>query len=333
MAYVPTGMDSRSTGLAHQMSTYYTSRALDQLRTVFRFKDVCRDDMIPKRNGRSIQWYRWDKLSAATTPSVDGTVPTSGTVSNNIVGAELSQFSAFLSASDLLVSTSIDNVVEHMSDQLGYQAGLTVDRLSRDAIDAYSGSVTVSLFGSYPTAQDLRGGVAILQGIDALPMESDGDYRYICHPYTWFDIINDPAANGYADIFKHTTTNTAMKDNADVRKDAVGRFGGVKVQVTTNVKVTSGTPNTYRSYLFARNGWGCASLEGWKPSDVTDPLTQKFKINVIPGGRPTQYDPTGEIGGMVSYKFAYVVACLDGPDGIGGNFRYRVWENPTLLGL
>ncbi len=332
MAYVPTGMDSRSTGLAHQMSTYYTSRALDQLRTTFRFKDVCQSDMIPKRNGRSIQWFRWDKLSAQTTPSVDGTVPTSGTVSNNIVGAELSQFSAFLSASDLLVATQIDNVIEAMSDQLGYQAGQTVDRLTRDQIDAFSGSVTVSLFSTYPTAQDLRGGVAILQGFDALPLE-DGDYRYICHPYTWFDIINDPAANGYADIFKHTTTNTAMKDNADVRKDAVGRFAGVKIQTTTNVKVTSGTPNTYRSYMFARNGIGCASLEGWKPSDVTDPNSQKFKINVIPGGRPDKTDPTGEIGGMVSYKFAYVVTLLDGPDGIGGNFRYRVWENPTLLGL
>ena len=136
MAYVPTGMDSRSTGLAHQMSTYYTSRALDQLRTTFRFKDVCKSDMIPRRNGRSIQWYRWDKLAAQTTPSVDGTVPTSGTVSNNIVGAELSQFSAFLSASDLLVATQIDNVIEAMSDQLGYQAGQTVDRLTRDQIES-----------------------------------------------------------------------------------------------------------------------------------------------------------------------------------------------------
>jgi N4-gp56 family major capsid protein len=263
---------------------------------------------------------------------VDGTVPTSGVVSNNIVGAELSQYSGFLSASDLLVATSIDNIVEHMSDQLGYQAGLTVDRISRDAMDAFSSSVTVSLFGSYPTAQDIRGGVAILQGIDALPFEH-GDYEFICHPYSWFDIINDPAANGYADIFKHTTTNTAMKDNANVRKDSVARFAGVRVRTTTNVKVTTGSPNTYRSYLFAKNGWGCASLEGWKPSDVRDPNTQKFKIDVIPGGRPDKADPTGEIGGMVSYKFAYVVVCLDGPDGIGGNFRYRVWENPTLLGL
>lgn len=332
MAYVPTGMDSRSASLAHQRATYYTQRGLDQLRTTFRFMNVCKSDIIPKRNGRSIEWYRYDKLAAQTTPSVDGTVPTAGTVSTNVVGAELSQFSAFLSASSLLVDTHLDNIVEDMADQLGYQAGLTVDRLTRDVIDLFSGSVTVSLQGTYPTASDLRGGVAILQGFDALPME-DGDYRFICHPYTWFDIINDPAANGYADIFKHTSVPSALKDNADVRKDAQGRFAGVKVQVTTNVKVTSGSPNTYRSYMFAKNGVGCASLEGWKPSDVTDPNTQKFKINVIPGGKPDRYDPTGEIGGMVSYKFAYVATLLDGPDGIGGNYRYRVWENPTLLGL
>ena len=333
MAYAPTGMDSRSTSLSHHRSTYYSSKALDQLRMVFRFGDVCKDDMIPKRNGRSIQHYRWDNLTHNVTPAVDGTVGTSGTVSNNILGAELSQFSAFISASSFIVDTTIDPLVEEMSDQLGYQAGQTVDRLTRDIIDAYSSSVGYTLFGTYPTAADLRGLAATLHGANIKPFE-DGDFRVIVHPYTFFDIVNDPAANGYADIFKYTAGAPALKSGYDVRTAAAGQWGGFKVQTTTNVKVTSGSPNTYRMYFFGYGGIGKASLEGWGPSSVMDPTKQQFKINVIPGGKFAPYDPTAEIGGMVSYKFAYVAYLLDGPWGSGSdNYRYRIAECPTVLGL
>ena len=336
MSYIPTGMDTRSTGLAHHRSTYYSSRALDQLRFVFRFGEECYDDMIPKRNGRSIQWYRWDALSADTTPSQDGTVPTSGTVSNNILGAELSQYSNFISASSFIVDTSIDALVEEMSDNLGYKAGQTVDRVTRDTIDLYNSSVTVTLFGGssgYATAEDLRGGVARLDGINARRFP-DGDYHVILHPYTMFDIINDPAANGYADIFKYSSPAPGLANGVNPRAANTASFGGVKLRTTTNVKVTTGPPNTYRMYMFSERAIGKASLEGWKPSQVMDPLKESFKINVIPGNKFQLFDPTAEIGGMVSYKFAYVTVPLDGPYGTGSdNYRWITWDCATKLGL
>jgi N4-gp56 family major capsid protein len=331
--YYPTGMDSRSTGLAHQRSTYYTTRALDQLRTTFRFPHVCKDDQIPKRNGRSIQWFRWDALSAQVTPSVDGTIPTSGTISNNVLGAELSQFSAFISASSLITDTSIDPLVEEMSDQLGYQAGQTVDRLTRDPIDAYSGSVSVTLYGTYPTAEDIRAGGAILDGMNAVRFDGN-DYEVILHPYTMFDIVNDPSANGYADMFKYTKAPPMLANGYNPRAAMATSFGGYNFRTTTNVKVTTGSPNTYRMYMFSKDAIGKASLEGWNPSYVTDPLKQNFNIHVIPGNKFSIPDPTAEIGGMVSYKFAYVAVLLDGPWGTGSdNYRYRIWDCPTKLGL
>lgn len=336
MAIYPTGMDSRSIGLAHHVSTYYSSRALDQLRPTFRFGDICEGDLVPRRKGRSIQWYRWDNLTSDTTPSVDGTVGTAGTISNNILGAELSQFSNFLSASSFISDTSIDDLAEAMVDQLSFKAGLSLDSITKDGIDTYNSSVTVTPVGganAYATAEDLRGGVARLDGINAVRFPED-DYRCILHPYTFFDIINDPAANGYADIFKYTKPAKALGSGYNPRAAVSESFGGVNLRVTTGVKVTTGTPNTYRAYLFSKGAILNASLEGWKPSDINDPLKEKFKINVINGKAFEKVDPTNEIGSIVGYKFAYVSVPSDGPWGAGSdNFRWITWDFATKLGL
>lgn len=333
MAYTPTGMQTTSAGMANLRATYYSDRGLDRLQATTPFREPCSKDMVPKRNGRTIQWFRYNNLSSNTNPTADGTVPTSQTISNNILGADLSQYSAYISMSTFLTDIALDPVIENASDLLGYQAGLSVNAITRAEIDNFHSSVNVSLLGTYPTAEDIRGGVSRLQGKNVLPLDG-GDFLVICHPYTFFDIINDPAANGYADLFKYTTTsNSDTSSGYNVRAKNFSSFSGVRFCASTTVTVTSGSPNLYRMYLFGKNGVGTASLEGWSPSEVYDPNVQKFKINVIPGGKMTPYDPTGEIGGMVSYKFAYVTSVLDGPSGIGGNFRYIDWDCATKLGL
>jgi len=332
MAYVPTGMNTTSTGMANIRATYYSDRGLDRLQATTPFREACTKDMVPKRNGKTIQWFRYNNLSSVTSPTADGTVPTSQTISNNIVAGDLSQYSAFISMSTFLQDIALDPVIENASDLLGYQAGLSVNEITRSVIDAYNASVTVSLNGTYPTAEDIRGGVSRLQGANILP-HSDNDYLFICHPYSWFDIINDPAANGYADLFKYTTAKSDTVTGFNPRARTVANFAGVRVVTTTTVNMTASGSNLYRAYLFGYNGLGCAALEGSSPSEVFDPNSQKFKINVLSGGKPTLFDPTGEIGGMVSYRFTYLAVALDGPSGIGGNYRWRTFECPTKLGL
>lgn len=331
MAYTPVGMTTTSLGLAHLTATYYSKVGLDRAQATFRFKEPAFSDMLPKRVGRTCQWFRYDNLAGSTTQSREGTVGTSLTISSRVVGADLSQYSAFISLSTFVQDTAIDSIAENASALLGYQAGLSNDLVMRASIDNFNASTVISAFDTYLTAEDIRGGVSRLQGRNFLPFD-DGDYLFICHPYTWFDIINDPAANGYADMFKYTSVPKAFK-NADVRKSTLDNFNGVRVMSTTNVATTAGSPNTYRSYLFAKNGVGYSSLEGVAPSDVTDPNTQKFKINMISSRGPTPYDPTGEIGTIVSYRYTFATVVTEGPSGIGGNFRYITWDTPTRLGI
>jgi len=334
MAYVPVGMTTTSTGLAHLVATYYSKVGLDRAQKTFRFKEPAFSDMMPKRVGRTCQWFRYDNMTGTTATSREGTVGTSLTISSKIVAADLSQYSAFISLSTFVQDTAIDPIAENASDLLGYQAGLSNDLVMRAVVDNFNSSTVITANDTYLTAEDVRGGYTRLQGRDFLPFD-DGNFLCILHPYTWFDVINDPAVNGYSDMFKYSGAPKFLNNDTNARKMGGDVFNGVKWLRTTNV--ATGTDahsrNTYRVYLFAKNGVGYSSLEGVAPSDVTDPNTQKFKINTISSRGVTPYDPTGEIGTIVSYRYTFTGVVTEGPSGIGGNFRYVTWDVPTRLGL
>src|SRR5579871_6430575 len=73
----------------------------------------------------------------------------------------------------------------------------------RDVLDAEFSNASQSLLGTFTRVADLRNSRSQLQANDVLPME-DGEFFAIFHPFSTYDIVNDPAAGGLADIFKYT---------------------------------------------------------------------------------------------------------------------------------
>lgn len=328
MAYSPATNLTTSAGLPHVQTVYYKKKALDRLQKKFLFRNACMSDMVPKQEGRTVQWFRYFNLSANTTPSTEGTVGTGVSPTSRVVSATVSQYTAFLTLSDFLVDTAIDPIVENHADLLGYQGGLSVDTITRNVIDAESASTNQALLGSFFRVADIRNSRHALQAIDVQPME-DGNFYCILHPYVSYDLVNDPAASGYADIFKY---NTNPKDSALVKYEDRGTIttvAGCRVVESTNVFTQSG-PNRYRVYVFGKDGIGCVDLAGRGPSNVVDPKKQRFKVNI---GRPglSVADPEGVISAFVSYNFIFTAAVLDGPAGIGGVYRYRTLDPQSSI--
>ncbi len=204
--------------------------------------------------------------------------------------------------------------------------------MTRNVIDDQAGGANLAILGTYARVADLRNAFTQLQAIDVEPFE-DNNMLTILHPFTSYDIVNDPAAGGLADIFKYTAPQSSPLVKYEDR-GVVTHVAGCKVIISTNVKTgTSGSNTTYRMYTFGKGGVGCVDLEGKGPSDVTDPKKQRFKINVIngaPGGSIA--DPEGVIGAAVSYNFVFTSVILDGPAGIGGSFRYRTSDPISSVG-
>ena len=92
MAYSPSPNTTQSAGLAHLATVWYNRRALDQLKKRFRFYNACEPDMIPRRSGKTVQWFRYTLLGANTTPAPEGTVGNSNTLATTTVSGTVSDF-------------------------------------------------------------------------------------------------------------------------------------------------------------------------------------------------------------------------------------------------
>ena len=330
MAYSPAGNVTGSAGLAHLQSIYYKKKALDRLQKKFVFRALCDKDNLPKQSGRTVQFFRYSNFTANTTPTTEGTVGSSLSLTTKILGATVSQYSAFITIADFLQDTAIDPMVTNAAELLGYQAGLSVDTMTRNVIDAEFGGCSQSMLGATFRVADLRASRSALQAVDVQPMEH-GDFEVVLHPFVSYDLVNDPAAAGLGDIFKYNTDveNTPLVKYED--RGHVTVVAGCRVQESTNVKKTTGSPNYYRVYVLGRHAIACVDLEGRGPQEVEDPRKQRFAINVIPG-KPSIPDPEGVIGAAVSYNFIFTTIVLDGPSGIGGTYRMKLIDASSTIG-
>lgn len=321
MAYAPAGNATTSGSLAHLQNVFIKRKALSRLQKKFRFRDACMEDNIPSRSGRTAQWYRYSNLAANTTPSTEGSVGTSQSLTSKIVSATVSEYSAFITVSTLLDETAPDPILQSAGELLGYQGGLSVDTITRNVIDAEASSTNQNPIATYLKVADIRAAVHGLQGIDVEPFDN-GRFFTITSPYNSYDLVNDPAANGLADIFKYTNPEKAdLVDRQD--RGLVANVAGSNILESTNVYSNGASPNLYRTYVFGKGGLACTSLEGSVPAKVMDPTKQGFNIRVVRGGVPSIADPEGMVGGAVSYRYTFAAVVIDGTTGIGGSYRYK----------
>lgn len=325
MAYTPAGNTSQSAGLAHLATVWYNRRALDQLKRRFRFYNACEPDMIPRRSGKTVQWFRYQLLGANTTPAPEGTVGNSNTLQTVTLSGTVSEYADFITVSTLLDETAIDPIVQNAAEQEGYAAGLSVDTIIKAAFDGQAGAVlTPGTLGTFATVDDLRRCKALLEGLDVRPKD-DRYYYCIMHPYIIYDIKSDSTAGGFIDLMKWADPKVFLEP-PNPFDDPVGIVENIKIWATTNVTTSGSAPNVlYSAYVVGRGAAGAVDLQGSGPSRVEDPSKQQFRINVIRGG-PQIADPAGMIGAAVSYRYVFLAQILDTI-----NLRYKIFKPDASL--
>lgn len=328
MAYSPAGMLTTGTGLAHALTYYLSRKALDNLVTKTIFMRPCEKFTLPRQQGKTLRMYRYNLLGTNTSENTaEGTVGTSlSNISSRVVDCKVAQFDDFISVSDFHLATDTANTLEEYSRLLSIRAAVSVDTIIRNMFDANTASTNITLTGTAFQRKDLSLFRTKLQAVDVKPME-DGNFLVILHPNITYDLQNDPSAGQLLDIAKYTDPNYARLEKMEDR-GFITTSMGCKVYESTNTYVSGGT---YRVYAFGNRCAGVTNLADMGPSDIQDPSTQRFKINVVRGGTPTIYDPTGVLGGAVSYKFYFGTAVLEGPNGIGGVYRYRTADPTTTV--
>ena len=231
---------------------------------------------IPKNGGKVIEFRQYDPLPEQTTPLVEGVTPDGQSLTVKTITSEVKQYGGYVTLSDMLMMTAIDNNLVQATKLTASQAGRTLDTITREIINAgtvvqFSQGQVDSRDELYYTSEDdncnltvdaIKRAVRFLETQDA--PQINGYYVGIIHPYSKYDLMKDP----------DWKTPHEYVDTENVYQNEIGELYGVRFVQSSRAKVFAGADLASDSRTLAVNG-----------SSVSATTTVPFDGGTV-GGRP-----------------------------------------------
>jgi N4-gp56 family major capsid protein len=281
------------------MKVYYDRRLLERALPMLLHNKFGQKRGIPMHGGKTIEFRKFATLGTATTPLTEGTPPASQALSVSNITATVEQFGGVVNFSDLVATTTIDPLLEEITDLLAEQAAETIDELIRNELILgtnvlYGGTSNTQTSdvaaGDDMTVDLIRQAVLTLETNRAKRI--DGKYHAIISPEVAFDIVGTDewvAAQQYA-------------GSQRIFDGAIGELYGVRFWVTDKAySAADGTSSAvvWRSLFFGANAFGVVDLAGHNLQTVFKPL-----------GSAGTADPLNQQGTM-GWKISFTTRILD----------------------
>lgn len=238
-------MNTQTTGssdLSDEMKTYYSDYLIDLAEPQLVHDQFAQKHPIPKNGGKTIEFRQYDPLPEMTTPLTEGVTPDGQSMKVSALTATVSQYGGYVTLSDMLILTAIDNNLLQATKLIASQAGRTLDTITREVLNSgtvvqYAGGATLRTqladSSTYHLTVDLiKRAVRYLETQDAPKIR--GDYVGIIHPYAKYDLLNDPAWQ-----YPHQYVDTDH-----IYENEIGKIAGVRFVEASRAKVFSATPLT-----------------------------------------------------------------------------------------
>ena len=182
------------------------------------------------------------------------------------IEATVAQYGGYITLSDVLLLTAIDNNLVQATKLLGAQAGSTLDTITREVLN---GGTNVIFSGgkearddldttSLLTVDDVKKAVRLLKTHNA--EQINGAWVGIIHPDIAYDLTNDPA---WKDVKTYS-------DPDDWYEGEIGKIFGVRFVETTEAKVwakgkkgnENGQRAVYSTLILGDNAYGVTEVAG-----------------------------------------------------------------------
>jgi N4-gp56 family major capsid protein len=199
---------------------------------------------IPKKNSKTIEFVRYEALTAATTPLTEGVTPTGSKITRTPVTVSVDQYGDYTLISDVVLDTVEDPVINEVGDVLGQQKGETIDLvhlgklLGGTNVFYASGVASRALTTAIITKADVDKCVRTLETQNALkhtktinPSRNISttpippSYWGICHPRVVYDLRG---ISGWIPVEEYPTGTAAVEGE-------VGSLGQVRFIMTTHM--------------------------------------------------------------------------------------------------
>ena len=283
--------------LSDEMKTFYSDYLIDNAEPKLVHDQFGQKHPIPKNGGKTIEFRKYSPLPKLLTPLTEGVTPDGQSLTVSVIEATVAQYGGYITLSDVLLMTAIDNNMVQATKLLGNQAGATLDTITREVLNGgtnviYAGGVASrGAVSTVLTVDDVKKAVRALKTQNAEKI--DNSYVGIIHPDCSYDLTNDP---------KWEAVKTY--DPSDWYEGEIGRIFGVRFVETTEAKVFEN--GIYSTLILGDNAYGVTEIEGgglehivkqlgsagtadplnqratvgWKATKVAERLVEQFMVRI-----------------------------------------------------
>lgn len=263
--------------LSAEDKTFYEKTLLVRLLPQLNFYKDARKKKLPKNSGRTMNFRKFNSLTAPSESLTEGVTPDGNDLSISTITATVNQEGSFIQISDLIQMTGIDPVLTEASELLGEQAGAVVDNRIQEALSTgtnvyFAGGATTragleTATTKNLTAEDIKKLVRKLKNANAKRF-ADGFYHMQIDPDIAYDLMSDSA---WVDVSKYAKPEQMVKGE-------LGKMHGMKFFETTNLKIVNSSEDSSKidvhiAYAYGKDSYDCIDLEGGagKPEIIVKP--------------------------------------------------------------
>ena len=275
--------------LSPEMKTFYDMTLIDEASANLVHDQFGQKRPIPANGGKTIEFRKFSSLPKATTAITEGVTPAGNKLNVTAFTATVEQYGDFITQSDVLELTSLDNTILEATKLLGKQAGVTLDTIVREKLmtgknvlycpKVVGGTETVidsrdALTNECQlTVKQIQKAVAILRGQNAPTI--GGKYVAIIHPYIAYDLMRDPE---WIDAHKYANPTNLYEGE-------IGEIAGVRFVQTTEAKVFKG--GIFATLVIGEGAYGVTEISGGGLQTIVkqkgsagtaDPLDQRSSV-------------------------------------------------------
>ena len=279
-----------SSGLSAEMKTFYDMTLIDEASANLVHAQFGQKRPIPKNGGKTIEFRKFAPLAKAITPLTEGVTPDGKSLSVSTITATVSQYGDYITQSDVLELTALDNTILEATKLLGRQAGVTLDTVVRNVMQSGTNVTYCPKIGENGTetavtsranldntcqltVKVLQQVVAKLRGQNAPTI--NGKYVAIIHPYAAYDLMRDPE---WIDAHKYTNVENLYEGE-------IGEIAGIRFVQTNEAKIYSG--GVFGTLVFGDGAYGVTEITGGGLQTIVkqkgsagtaDPLDQRSSV-------------------------------------------------------
>lgn len=223
-----------SPGVAPSVVEYYERSLLENMKPEMVHNRDAQKRTLPEHNGKTVKFRRFTPFAAITEPLAEGVTPAGQTLTETAFTAMVKPYGGHVELTDEINFYLLDNMHQETAKLLADQAALSLDTISRNALNAgmnvqYANNKTSrGALASTDTLTfaEIKTAVRNLKRKNVKPF-ADGFYHAIVHP----DVVHDLTADTmWKDVSKY-------QDKVKTERYELGTIYKVKFFESTNAMV------------------------------------------------------------------------------------------------